>query len=221
MARVPMSRPRRRLRSDPDTVLRAAFALFNENGYDSTTIDQIAQRAGVSRSTIYTHYVSKEDVLARGVAPLLHALQSIFDEEAGSTGTCTSRLTHVIRRLVTSALAQPAEAAVLVRLQSGNSTGRRAHQIRTRFEDQVIALVIEGVQLQEFRSDIPPAAAARLLLSLSNWLSVWFVPDRGWTADQLADVVISIALRGLAVGLTPPPPVSKLPNVRFVRSFIH
>ncbi len=65
---------------------------------------------------------------------------------------------------------------------------------------KVIALVCDGVQLQEFRSDIPPAAAARLLLSMTNWLSVWFDANRRWTADQLADVVISIALGGLAVG---------------------
>lgn len=201
MARVRLLRPQGRHRSDPGTVLSAAFALFHENGYDSTTIEQIAQRARVSRSTIYTHFVSKEDVLARGVAPLLHALQSIFDEEASSTGTCTSRLSYVLRRLVTTALAQPTEAAVLVRLQPATSIGRRSHQIRTHFEDQVIALVIDGVQLREFRTDIPPATAARLLLSLSNWLSVWFQADRRWTADELADAVVSIALRGLAAGV--------------------
>ncbi|MCG5220075.1 TetR/AcrR family transcriptional regulator [Streptosporangium sp. KLBMP 9127] len=41
----------------------AAVALFGERGYDETTVDDIAARAGVSRSTFFRHYRSKEDVI--------------------------------------------------------------------------------------------------------------------------------------------------------------
>ncbi|GAA2898933.1 TetR family transcriptional regulator [Streptosporangium fragile] len=41
----------------------AAIALFNENGYDETTVDDIAARAGTSRSTFFRYYRSKEDVI--------------------------------------------------------------------------------------------------------------------------------------------------------------
>lgn len=41
----------------------AAFALFDERGYEQTTIDDIAERAGLGRSTFFRHYRSKEDVI--------------------------------------------------------------------------------------------------------------------------------------------------------------
>ncbi|MFI7702281.1 TetR family transcriptional regulator [Nonomuraea sp. NPDC049480] len=41
----------------------AAVALFDENGYDATTVDDIAARAGVSRSTFFRYYRSKEDAI--------------------------------------------------------------------------------------------------------------------------------------------------------------
>ncbi|MBB4699637.1 TetR/AcrR family transcriptional regulator [Sphaerisporangium siamense] len=41
----------------------AAVALFDENGYDATTVDDIAARAGVSRSTFFRHYRSKDDAI--------------------------------------------------------------------------------------------------------------------------------------------------------------
>lgn len=41
----------------------AAFALFDERGYDSTTVDQIAERAGISRSSFFRMFSSKEDVI--------------------------------------------------------------------------------------------------------------------------------------------------------------
>ncbi|MBS43811.1 MAG: TetR family transcriptional regulator [Nocardioides sp.] len=41
----------------------AAFALFDEQGYDATTVDAIVERAGVSRSTFFRAFGSKEDVI--------------------------------------------------------------------------------------------------------------------------------------------------------------
>jgi AcrR family transcriptional regulator len=41
----------------------AAFALFSEQGYDATSVDQIAERAGVGRSTFFRTYPTKEAVI--------------------------------------------------------------------------------------------------------------------------------------------------------------
>ncbi|GII67483.1 hypothetical protein Skr01_75680 [Sphaerisporangium krabiense] len=41
----------------------AAVALFDENGYDATTVDDIAARAGVSRSTFFRYHRSKDDAI--------------------------------------------------------------------------------------------------------------------------------------------------------------
>src|ERR1700760_1640193 len=46
-----------------DRLARAAFDLFNERGYEQTTVDDIAERAGLGRATFFRHYRSKEDVI--------------------------------------------------------------------------------------------------------------------------------------------------------------
>ena len=46
-----------------DRLARAAFDLFNERGYEQTTIDDIAERAGLGRATFFRHYRSKDDVV--------------------------------------------------------------------------------------------------------------------------------------------------------------
>ncbi|WP_438305857.1 TetR/AcrR family transcriptional regulator [Streptomyces sp. HUAS TT11] len=53
-----MSKPAARTR-----LADAAFALFDEYGYEQTTVDDIAERAGVGRTTFFRHYRSKEDVI--------------------------------------------------------------------------------------------------------------------------------------------------------------
>lgn len=46
-----------------DRLAQAAFDLFNERGYEQATVDDIAERAGLSRATFFRHYPSKEDVI--------------------------------------------------------------------------------------------------------------------------------------------------------------
>lgn len=53
-----MSKPPARMR-----LADAAFALFDERGYEQTTVDDIAERAGVGRTTFFRHYGSKEAVV--------------------------------------------------------------------------------------------------------------------------------------------------------------
>jgi AcrR family transcriptional regulator len=53
-----MSKPAAR-----DRLAHAAFALFDERGYEQTTVDDITDRAGLGRTTFFRHYRSKEDVI--------------------------------------------------------------------------------------------------------------------------------------------------------------
>src|ERR1700735_4202620 len=46
-----------------ERLAEAAFALFDERGYEQTSIDDITDRAGLGRTTFFRHYRSKEDVI--------------------------------------------------------------------------------------------------------------------------------------------------------------
>ncbi|GMA24948.1 TetR family transcriptional regulator [Luteimicrobium album] len=64
-------------RWEPDARERlvvAALHLFNEQGYDETTVAQIVERAGLTRSTFFRHFPDKRDVLAAGQETLSRLL---------------------------------------------------------------------------------------------------------------------------------------------------
>lgn len=46
-----------------DQILKAATEVISENGYDQSSVDQIAKCAGLSRSTVYEYFSSKEEIL--------------------------------------------------------------------------------------------------------------------------------------------------------------
>jgi AcrR family transcriptional regulator len=69
-----------------DRLVAAAVDLFTEQGYDATTVTQIAQRAGVTRSTFFRHFPDKREVLAAGQDALCQLLAAgIADAPSSAT----------------------------------------------------------------------------------------------------------------------------------------
>ncbi len=91
MSAVPRSgRPRA---SSRETIAEAACELFLEQGYADTSVSQIAQRAGVSRTSFFNYFSSKSDILWGGLDERLDAL------EAGGTGVGAQVVDDAIRSI--------------------------------------------------------------------------------------------------------------------------
>src|ERR1700753_946188 len=76
-------------RWDPDArprLVLAALDLFTEKGYDATTVSQIAERAGLTRSTFFRHFPDKREILVAGQETLSRLLsEGIADAPADAT----------------------------------------------------------------------------------------------------------------------------------------
>ncbi|GAB1818676.1 TetR family transcriptional regulator [Herbidospora sp. RD11066] len=77
----------------------AAVSLFDENGYDETTVDDIAARAGVSRSTFFRYYRSKEDAIFPDHDSLLAAVDARL--RASAADTAIAAVTDAVRIVLT------------------------------------------------------------------------------------------------------------------------
>src|SRR4051812_49906316 len=77
-----MTAPRRRGRpgNDLDTVLAAAVRLFNARGYDATSMFDIAESLGITKSSVYHHINGKEHLLQLAVDRALDGLFEAADE---------------------------------------------------------------------------------------------------------------------------------------------
>src|ERR1700722_20379888 len=80
---------RRRKAERPQEILDAAFVEFSRNGYAVTTLDRIAERAGVTKGTIYVYFENKEHLFISMVRdltkPTLEAVHDMFESDNGST----------------------------------------------------------------------------------------------------------------------------------------
>lgn len=78
-----------------DEILKAAMEVFFERGYQSTTVEAIAKKAGIAKGTVYLYYKGKEDLYAALMMPAMEHLGRNMSEflEALESGAFQDGLT--------------------------------------------------------------------------------------------------------------------------------
>lgn len=189
---------------DLDSLLAVVVQVFNERGYDGTSMEDLSARLGISKSAIYHHVSGKEELLRLSVDRALDALFAVLDEPAARQGRAVDRLEHVVRGSCEVLVKELPFVTLLLRVRGNTGAERDALARRREFDRIVSDLVRLGAEEGDLRADVDPALAARLLFGMVNSLTEWYRPDRGLAAADLADALAKIAFGGLGRTATLP-----------------
>ncbi|EST27141.1 hypothetical protein N566_23565 [Streptomycetaceae bacterium MP113-05] len=185
----------------PESLLTVAVRVFNERGYDGTSMEHLSKAAGISKSSIYHHVRGKEELLRRATGRALDGLFAILDEPEATRGRAVDRVEHVTRRTTEVLMAELPYVTLLLRVRGNTATERWALERRRDFDQRVVGLLKEAADDGDLRSDVDPRLATRLLFGMINSLVEWYRPDRAGTAhatgDEVADAVVATAFAGL------------------------
>ncbi|NGO79813.1 TetR/AcrR family transcriptional regulator [Streptomyces sp. YC504] len=165
----------------------AAVTLIAEQGFSATTVDEIAERAGVAKGTVYYNFASKaelfEELLRYGVGLLTESLQRAVDDTARSGGTKVAALDAMIRAGLDFIATYPSFTQLYV--AELYRTGRAWQSTLLVVRQQAVAVVEEVLreavaagELSE-EIDIPLTAAAlvgMVLVAALDWQA--FQPER-------------------------------------------
>ena len=191
---VAPARRRGRPGHDLESVLAASVAVFNEQGFDGTSIDDVARRLGISKSAVYHHIDSKDALLGLALDRALDGLEQAAAEVRQLAGPAVDRLEALVRASVEVLVAQLPYVTLLLRVR-GNSDIERAAMSRRRRLDRFAAELVEtAVAEGALRPDTDPVVTARLLFGAVNSLTEWLRP--GQTQHGAAE--LSAAVTGLA-----------------------
>lgn len=190
-------RPRRgRPGHDLGAVLAAAVRLFNERGYEATSMDDVARRLKITKSSLYHHVTGKQELLRIAVDQALDGLHEVMDEVEGLESPALDRLETLIRRSVLVLAERLDYVTLLLRVRGNTAVEQQALLRRRIFDAKVTELVKQAQAEGAIRPDVDAATAARLLFGMVNSLIEWYSPRRGGAAE-LADAVTTIAFDGL------------------------
>lgn len=183
----------------PETLLTVAVQVFNERGYDGTSMEHLSKAAGISKSSIYHHVAGKEELLQRAVSRALDGLFAVLDEPAAGRGRAIERVEYVTRRTVEVLIEELPYVTLLLRVRGNTKTERWAMERRREFDHRVAELLKSAVVDGDLRADLDIRLATRLLFGMINSLVEWYRPqyDSQAEREQLVDTVVHMAFDGL------------------------
>lgn len=166
----------------------AAITLIAEQGYSATTMEQIAERAGVAKGTVYYNFGGKaelfQELLRQGVTPLIAELRQAAQGALNGTGSAVEALDRMTRAALVFIAANPDLTRLLVAEQW--RTKRAWHPTLTEVRHQLAGLVEEvlqqGVKTGELDAALDieltgGALVGMVALGALEWLS--YHPARG------------------------------------------
>ncbi|MGR6613381.1 TetR/AcrR family transcriptional regulator [Kocuria rhizophila] len=182
---------------DRETLLAVCVDVFNRYGYNATSMGMLSKHLGISKSAIYHHVESKEEILGQALDRALDALEAVFAEVLASDSGPVVKLERILDGSVRVLVAQMPYVTLLLRLRGNSEVEEAALQRRRTLTRNLEDLVREAQELGELRSDISGKSAPRLMLGMVNSIVDWYQPGRSGTVDQLAATVVTMVFAGL------------------------
>jgi AcrR family transcriptional regulator len=183
---------------DQATVLRRAVDLFNRQGYDATSMGDLAAELGFTKSAIYHHVPSKSHLLEEALDEALDNLRAVLDRaDAEQSGSAYDRLRGAVRGSVEVLVEHLPAVTLLLRVRGNGEVEQDALRRRRVIDDRLADLVQAAVDEGAVRDDLDPYLISRLLFGMVNSLVEWVRPDGRYDAQQLAEAIGGVAFDGL------------------------
>lgn len=173
----------------------AAMQLFYKNGYEGTTLEAVAERLGVTKPFIYSHFSSKAellgDICSRGIAASLEAIDSTLPLDE----TPTRKLAILSRRFVVAVLENQKYIAIFSREEKELAPAdyERISDMRRDFDRKLTKLLREGAEAGEFTISDPHIAALSIG-GMVSWAYVWFRPTGRLSLEDTAEEMTRLIL---------------------------
>lgn len=187
--------------NDRADVVAAAVALFNQHGYEATSVGMIAERLGVSKSAIYHHVASKEELLKQALDRALNSLEAaLMSAQAHNPQTPEEHLQQLetlIRATVDVLIHELPSATLLLRLRGNTELERAALDRRRKFDHAVARMVAAAADAGDLAWRSDTRATTRLVFGMINSIIEWYKPGGSLGPKQLGDLVVAIVFEGL------------------------
>ena len=183
-------------------ILRAAARLFQQQGYDATSMNDVAAALKLSKGGLYHHFQSKDEILFHIMSHAMEITEERVVKVARRIEGVEERLRTLIRLHIQVVLS-PEDREITVMLHENHPLPPALRrQINARKKDYLVFvenLIAEVQRKRNSASSVTPRAAAFALVGMINWIYQWYKPEGSLTGDALVQQYTDIFFHG-AVG---------------------
>lgn len=175
-------------------ILNVAAELFSEQGYDRTSVRDIAARAGLLAGSVYHHFASKDElylaVHREGFRRLLEAVEAAVAEE-GDPWEGLRRACEVHVHLIVAGNAVDRVTGSSLALYGNHELLAKVRPVRHAY-DRLFRRIVDDLPVAP---EVDRTVLRLMLLGAMNWVFIWYREGRR-TPEQIADAMVDIVRRG-------------------------
>ncbi len=185
-------------------ILRTAARLFQQRGYDATSMNDVAAALKLSKGGLYHHFQSKDEILFEIMDHAMEITQERVLAPVRGIADPEDRLRALIRLHIEVVLS-PRDREITVMLHENHplpAALRKRINIRKKEYIHFVESLIAEVQLKAQRAraakcTVSPRAAAFALLGMINWIYQWYKPEGDLQANNLVPQFTELVFGGI------------------------
>jgi AcrR family transcriptional regulator len=187
-----------------DEILESLTGLLRERHLSTLTMEDIADRLGMTKGNLYNYFKNKQDLLYQCHIRAMESSFQMLEDAARVDGPPSARLRALVIRLAKRVIEDPYGAVLATEMQKLSPAQlRHFTSLRARFERKVRDMIDEGVRAGEFEtSNVTFASFA--LFGAVQWIGHWYKSTGSHSPDDIAEFYADLVIRGLRA--TAPPP---------------
>jgi AcrR family transcriptional regulator len=183
-------------------ILRTAARLFQQRGYDATSMNDVAAALKLSKGGLYHHFQSKDEILFEIMDHAMEITQERVLNPVRGIADPEERLRALIRLHIEVVLS-PRDREITVMLHENHPLPPALRKrINSRKKDYVHFLESLMAEVQEkarhhAKARVTPRAAAFALLGMINWIYQWYKPEGELQAQNLIPQFTDLIFGGI------------------------
>jgi AcrR family transcriptional regulator len=182
-------------------IIRNAVDLFSKNGYQNTSLAEIAAAVGVQKPSLYHYIDSKEDLLYEINELLVEELLTGAQTLLASAETPEERLRAYLRATMRLTATRQKEVTIFLGerqfLKTQSKRWREVAERRDSYERLFESILEDGIATGVF-TDVPVNIAALGILGTVANAYRWYRKSGPMTPDEIADLFADIVLHGIS-----------------------
>lgn len=191
--------PRDAITDPRQEILRAAARLFQQQGYDGTSMNDVAAALKLSKGGLYHHFQSKDEILFDLMSHAMDITEERVLNPVRAIADPEERLRTLIRRHIAVVLSERDREITVMLHENHPLSPPLRKRINARKKDYVhfVENLIADVQrARGSKGTVNPRAAAFALLGMINWIYQWYRPEGSLQEESLAQQYTDIFLQG-------------------------
>lgn len=179
-------------------VIKTAAKLFKINGFENTSMRDIASELGIEASSLYNHIKSKDEILETICFEMANEFIKAMAEVNDIYFDAEQKLYLAVRNHIELLTAQTNKAYVFVNewRRLGNDSKSKFIALRDQYEEGFATIVKNGEDEGLF-NEVDKKFAVLTILSSLNWVVEWYKADGSMTYQEIADNLTRFILSGL------------------------